>query len=487
MLLLATRLIPLDNSLWNDELHSAISYINPGPSGIWGGYTPNDHMLFELLSWATVHLAGNHADPTYRVWGVLPAVAAAVILTAWAWRRLGPWVAAIFGVLFTTSPLAMSLSVQARGYGLGLLASALTLIGAEEVAQQRSRWGIGVFAAGGLLGIWTLPTFVLPFLALAGTMCLRKQIRRQVVLVVLAVGAATLLFYAPVLAPLSSSASALRGSSLPWHGVITGPLVDLMSPSVQLLAPSVSLTGAEIVSACVLMVGITALLLQVERFLALLLIVAAPFTYLVFELTGTATADRFMSFLLPALLLVAAVALVAAGRLLASRGRLLAIVVVALGVGLSMFALRRGEHQFVASTTIPIEDWHGAAVLAEREPTIITNSRYSNSLSYYVRRPVLRILDGPLLEHTICSHAGAFAYVAHDRAPSPQVSTDCLAQRGATSIPMQQLRGELTVWLVPARLRRAQVDGRSAYVPRSTAARATRHSGVRSASFSSST
>jgi hypothetical protein len=454
--LLWTRLIPLDNSLWNDEIHSVLAYILPGPGGIWGSYTPNDHMLFELLSWASTKLVGVYEEPTYRLWGVVPSIAAVALMTGWSWRRLSPWVSALFATIAVTAPLFMTLSIQARGYGLGFLASVLVVIGADGLARAYSVRNLWCFAGGGLAGLLTLPTFALPFGTVAVVlMAVRPGLRRAVMRSVAVVGIVALAFYGPVLGPALSSAQSLTSGGLPWHGFITGPLVDLLAPSVQLFVAPASLTVAEVVAACVLVYGAFVLVRAWERVLALILLLPTAVTYLAFEISQATTADRFMSFLLLPLLLVAATGLAGAGHHIARRGPPYATLMVVLAVGFCAFALRRGETQFAVNDNPPIENWREAATLASQEHEVITNSYYANSLGYYLGAPIRKILDAKQLESEICSDHGAFAYVEHDRAPSPQVSTTCLQQRGAVAYKLAQLRGEITVWLVPAQSAKA--------------------------------
>jgi hypothetical protein len=453
-----TRLIPLSNSLWNDEIHSVQSYILRGPSGIWRSYTPNDHMLFELLEWAVVKLLSYHSEQTYRVWGVVPSLAASGLLTAWSWRRIGPWVAAVFAVVSATAPLFMSLSIQARGYGLGFFASALMLIGADALAIRADRLAAGLslqalwcFAAGALIGILTLPTFAIPVMVVTGLLMVRPELRRPVLITVTVVGVISVALYAPVLSSALSNASSLTSSPLPWHGFVTQPLSDLVAPSMHLFVAPLSLTAADVAGAVVLTIGVMALFLDHERLLAAILLLPAPMTYLVFELLRLTSADRFMSFLLLPLMLLAAIALSRIGLSVATRGPQFATIALAVGIAFSLFALRRGESQFVSVDSVPIENWRAAASLVVPDRVVVTNSYYANSLGFYLGAPIQKILDPTRLEAVLCGYRGAFAYVDHNRAPSPEVSTSCLAGRGALMYPMNQLRGEMTVWLVPTK------------------------------------
>ena len=69
-----SRLVPLGQSLWADEIKSITAYIRPGPAAIYGHYVANDHILFELLTWASTALTGARSAAAYRFWGVVPGI-----------------------------------------------------------------------------------------------------------------------------------------------------------------------------------------------------------------------------------------------------------------------------------------------------------------------------------------------------------------------------------------------------------------------------
>ena len=118
-------------SLWWDEAYSARQFIPFGPTKIIDPlyYLPNDHILFNLLAWATTAIVGT-TEAILRFWSVVPALAAGGVIGWWGWRRHGPVVGVAAALFIVTSPVHLGLSVQARGYGLGFLAAALMLVGA---------------------------------------------------------------------------------------------------------------------------------------------------------------------------------------------------------------------------------------------------------------------------------------------------------------------------------------------------------------------
>jgi hypothetical protein len=238
VMLLWSRLAVLSTSFWNDEAYTALNYVNRGPRGIFfGPYNPNNHVLFSVLSWGTTGIVGRF-EAAYRVPSVIPALAAVAIVGWWAWRRLGPWVAVAVVVLATVSPVHMGLSPQARGYGLAFLAGAGMLVGAVRASDHGRVTDIAVFAGFALVGIWTLPTFALAFVAQAAVLLLlRRDLRRKTLVACGAVAAASLLFYAPLLGEIATR-SRQAGPRLPWYGWVSAPFSHLARPSLTALLPN---------------------------------------------------------------------------------------------------------------------------------------------------------------------------------------------------------------------------------------------------------
>src|SRR5215217_7481549 len=80
VVLIWTRLVGLDQSLQHDEAFAVEQYIEPGPSGtLFGQYEPNDHVLFNLVTWGTTQGLGR-SEALFRLWAALPGLAAAGLL-----------------------------------------------------------------------------------------------------------------------------------------------------------------------------------------------------------------------------------------------------------------------------------------------------------------------------------------------------------------------------------------------------------------------
>jgi hypothetical protein len=449
LLLVWSRLLPLGHSLWNDEAFSALYYIRPGPGAIFGRYLPNDHMLFELLAWATANLTGDFSEPMLRAWSVLPAIAAASLMTAWLWRRLGAGVAAAFAVLAATAPQYMTLSSQARGYGLAYLAVVVMTIAADRLLWLGGRRELVGFAAAAIAGIWTLPVFALAVVPLAALLATRPSLRRSTAWAMAAVAIAALAFYAPVLGDVLHSSGQHFGVRLPWYGVVSGPLEDQLAPSVTLLVASISSGLAAVVAGLLVAAGVLSLWRRPERYLALVLLAPAGFAYLVLEAARLYEAPRFVSFVGLPLLALPAVALAHAGRL-AARARFGGPVVAAAAAALALFALDKGELASGRAAATPIENFSLAAriVAASGIATVITNSTEPTGFRYYLGAGRVGLESPEILGALFCSNLAPFVYLEHGH--GPQVPTSCLSARGATPVSVPQTRSTVRVWLVTA-------------------------------------
>jgi hypothetical protein len=447
VLLLWSRLLPLSQSLWSDEAYTYINYIHPGPGGIWGTYIPNDHMLFELLEWITTNVLGDSTEPVLRFWSAIPAIAAGVLMTAWLWRRLGRWVAAIFALLAAAAPLYMTLSVEARGYGIAYLAAAVMVITADAFLWKHRRRDLILFAASATAGIWTLPVFVLAFLPLVGLMMTRKPLRRNATLALLGVGLASLVWYAPVLHGVATSSGQQFGERLPWYGVVSFPLKDLISPSVALLMPSASVTATELIGGVIVAAGVAVLWRVPERYLALVLVTPALFAYLFLEVGRFYEANRFVSFVELPLLVLCAVAIVWVGRRLATipGGAALA---VAGAFAFAVFTLGKAEDTFSAAIETPIENFKEVAQLTKSSgiQAVVTNSTKAEGFFDYLGFSRVHTMNPAELKPLFCSNVAPFVYIEHGR--SPLADTTCLRQRGAVFVRVPQTRSYINVWFV---------------------------------------
>jgi hypothetical protein len=471
-----TRTFTLKQGLWGDELVSVIAYIHAGPSGIFGHYVPNDHMLFELLTWGSTGLIGDHSEAANRFWSFAPGVGGAWLMAWWLWRRLEAWIGAVFLVLACASPICLDLTSEARGYGLGFLAGVLMTIGADRFARTHTGGGLALLSVGALIGIWTLPVIVLPYLGIVAILLARRVLRRRVLIATALVGGASLLFYLPVLGDLLSSSEQQDGALVAWHAVLLGPTRDLLAPNVSLLFGHASVGVCEAIALVVLALGAVALWRRPERMLVLLLLAPANFTYLLLKLGGfyvvdsflghsqlglLAIQDRFTSFLILPLLAVCAAGLVWLGRGVAGLrlpGSVTVrpfaeIVAVGAAVG-SLIVLSTGDRLATSNAKLPMESYREVVQVVRGTRiglnAIVTNSTHSVGFRYYLNAFIPELTPAALAK-LFCTSPGPIVYIEH-LLYSPRANTTCLRERGAVAISMPQRRALPTiVWILRGR------------------------------------
>ena len=135
VVLVWSRLVGLDRSLWHDEIVTVVDYVRRGPGEILDRPDPINHELFGMLAWATTSVVGE-SEIALRLWSVVPFVArrrARHGLAPRPPRRARPGILFLF--LATASPLLLDISRQARGYGLAFLAMSVVVVAALEALR----------------------------------------------------------------------------------------------------------------------------------------------------------------------------------------------------------------------------------------------------------------------------------------------------------------------------------------------------------------
>jgi hypothetical protein len=485
LVLVWTRLVGLDQSLQHDEVFTVQHYVIPGPDGIlFGRYEPNNHVLFNWLTWVTTSLLGQ-SEALDRIWGVLPGLGAVAILGWWSWRRLGPWTAVAVVSFAVAAPLNLELVKQVRGYGLTSLAGVLLIVTADRVMIAQSRRNIAAWGVAGFIGICTHMMFVLAFLGSALALALIRANRRTVALTVAVVGIAAAAFYGPLLGqmvgdffqyyastedpsgyiasigqlPLQIAADAGR-PPLAWHGLLSGP-GGLVAPGVELFLtgdtrPSCQVrcyVGRDIVAfvlpvLALAAVGSIALWRSDERRLLAVITMPVAFTFLVLTLARVFVADRFVSHLLLFVVLLMAIGVTAIGQALSRQGTLRPVVVTG-GSFLALFGLAQVLDLHSRWVATPFEDMKqvGAIVRGSNVEPVITNSTRPNGLYFYIGGGRLRTLPTDELEAEFCSRR-AFVYVDHPLR-STHADTACLVERGAAKLTVVQRGrgGFIDIWI----------------------------------------
>jgi hypothetical protein len=460
LLLLWALLVALDQSLWHDEAYSILNYTSGGPRDIlFGDYVPNDHVLFNLLAWATTGVVGE-SEVAYRFWSVLPAIAAVVALSWWSWNRLGRWPTVAVALLAATAPLMLTLARDARGYGLAFLAGALMLIFADGLAREQGTRRLFGFGAAGFIGVATLPVFSIAFVAQALPLMWLPRTRTRVVATVGGVGALLLLLYAPLLGDILDATSQQFGRRLSWHGPLSTAASDLLGPNVQFVSssdlppelPDGTVAGDNAIAGAVAAIGALLLWRTGERMLTALLVVPPLFTYLVLTVGDFFVEPRFAAFLLFHMIVLAACGIVGFIRLIPirwARGAATAAAGIAAACA-TVHAVQASD----AIHDLPRENFQEAAEVARapRGSLVLTDSTRPQGLQYYLGEDNVVQLPPADLERKFCSAAAPTVYVEHPfrgsplEAPPPALR--CLRQRGAEMIRVRQReRGKrIDVW-----------------------------------------
>jgi hypothetical protein len=234
LLALALRLPRLTESLWYDEIADFLAFGAFGPGATMGNYfTPSNHVLSGILCWASVTLAGGANEAVLR----LPALFASLATVPACWwlareatvesgrpraAALLPWIVAL---LAAVAPVLL-LSVEARGYAIMILSSAL----ATALLLRGTRRGEGAGTGDVQLRIWILYAIVVSLGTWAHlvTACvavghaallaadLRVAVRRRAafagLLAVALAATLTLILYSPLLPDLLSIRGQFKAS-----------------------------------------------------------------------------------------------------------------------------------------------------------------------------------------------------------------------------------------------------------------------------------
>ncbi|MCC2544830.1 hypothetical protein LJY25_00100 [Hymenobacter sp. BT175] len=248
--------------LYGDEVVSYLSFVREGPVAALSYYPiPNNHILYSVLCWLFSQLSSNvyfaMRLPTLLISTVGTALVGLLLLP-----RTGFQVTALTVFLFAFFPYSLFQAVVGRGYFLLAFCSQVALVAAlallNNTDRPRRAWTVLVCSA--VAGLYAMPTFLLIFGALFGSLGLSFIFQRQwsqlgqLIPAGLVTGITTLLLYAPVLvvsgagalfangyvAPGAGSTPDLTGLSyvLRTEGQLlgAGPLGALLSVSISLAA-----------------------------------------------------------------------------------------------------------------------------------------------------------------------------------------------------------------------------------------------------------
>jgi hypothetical protein len=447
-----SRLVGLDQSMWHDEIYTVVHYVRPGPRAIFGDYVPNDHMLYELLTWATSSVLGQ-TEVVYRLWSVVPFIAGVILVGRWLKRLDGLLAAGLYVLLATASPLLIDWSRQARGYGLAFFAMSLLTIYACQIVEDCTRSALLLYSAAGVIGSWDLPIFGVTFAAVSLVLLAQKPLRRRALPWLCGSLAAVLLWYLPVVGELLSSSRQEYGRQLSWPDVLYGPFTQLLAPSV-IPNGDVRYRGlaAVLVFVPALVIGIRVVSRR-SRAAAGTMISGVVGTYLVLWVGRFFVEDRFVSYLLVPLFVLVGVGVAGLVRALGRRRshvRIFGTALLVLGAGWICATLLSNG---LLATRYPLEAYkNAAAAIDARLPgaTVVANLPHPDDLRYYLRRPIVTV-PATRLEAVVCRTPPHGLIYVEQPFRTPPIDLACLRRAGATHQRfVQYTRGDrIDVWFRP--------------------------------------
>ncbi|MBD2716692.1 hypothetical protein KBK19_16730 [Microvirga sp. STR05] len=201
-----------------DEAASFDYFIHEGPVAISSFYPiPNNHLLFNFLCWP-FSLVSADLRLAMRLPTLLAATAGTGVAYLLLTRAIG-FRGATLGVgLFGFSPLGLYYAVAGRGYFLQLALLLVAFFAALALWRQPNgrRLAWVVFIGTGILGLYTIPTFVYPLVALGAGLLLGFASQRRwpdigrLALAAATIGTTAVLLYSPVI--IVSGLSQLLGN-----------------------------------------------------------------------------------------------------------------------------------------------------------------------------------------------------------------------------------------------------------------------------------
>lgn len=155
LLALAIRLPFLGHGLWFDEIAAVGDFTRYGPGPIVGSwFTPSNHVLQTLLSWASATLLGT-SEATLRLPSLIAGLASVVAVHAIARRVADDRTASLAALAAAIMPIAVLESTEARGYALMMCFTAVAVWAFVRGMQHGEPWTWLAMAAAEALAVWT--------------------------------------------------------------------------------------------------------------------------------------------------------------------------------------------------------------------------------------------------------------------------------------------------------------------------------------------
>lgn len=221
------RLVRLGESFWFDEIAALIDYAQYGAGAIMGTYfTSANHVLSTVLNWMTIEAFGGVTEPALRAPAFLAGIASiwAVMLLAREvarWSPRTPWqMVGIATIAAALCPIMVLESVEARGYSLMVLFSALSSTLLLRAVRESSTGSLLGYSITSALGIWSHLVFaVLPIShALVAAFFLSRKQSRGGALAAIAASALSGVTAFVLLSPLLPDLLRIRSDFLALDG-----------------------------------------------------------------------------------------------------------------------------------------------------------------------------------------------------------------------------------------------------------------------------
>jgi mannosyltransferase len=259
-LVLGTLLLLPGQALWFDELFTAEVVRLPlgdllgavvrgeGTAGYLAGVPPSYNAPYYVVVHLLTALPGVGGDTSLRVISLLATAGGLALVTRAVTRLTGRATGLLAGLVLAASPLVVEQSVEARSYGLAVLATGAAALGLVRWLQEPPR-GLLLFGlAGAGMGLmhWYAAT------TLAGFVVAAVVLRRRRALPVVAVGTAAVLpVVGLVLVNLANGTGARNAEHLrPTDGRLAGLALDAWAGGfVPLLVVLVALVVVGLVRA----------------------------------------------------------------------------------------------------------------------------------------------------------------------------------------------------------------------------------------------
>jgi hypothetical protein len=184
-------------SLWNDELYSVLRFSSQGPWTVLTDYhVANNHIFFNLVNALTPH--SDAVTPLRaRGWSFV-ATLGAMVLPLWHFARRRQLVegALAFGSIAMNEGV-LDLTLQARGYGFLCFSTVALSLAVVRYMETSARRELYIIAAAGILGSWSIPTFII-FAGIALLLLWAHGRTRAEFYCGLGTALVTVLLYAPV-------------------------------------------------------------------------------------------------------------------------------------------------------------------------------------------------------------------------------------------------------------------------------------------------